>query len=243
MLSIIIPTFNEEKYLPFLLESIKKQNFNDLEIIIADAGSKDKTIEIAKKLGCQITKGGLPAKGRNEGAKSAKGDLLLFLDGDTILPEDFFKKALKEFQERNLDVASFCLEPFSRPNLGQNLGGWVRSQFKKLLFDIFYNFPILVSEKILAHGAQAILVKKEIFEKVGGFDEEIKFAEDHSFMRKASKISNFGILRKVRVFSSLRRFEKEGWIKTYLKYFLAEIYMIFFGDIKKDIFKYKFGNF
>jgi hypothetical protein len=87
------------------------------------------------------------------------------------------------------------------------------------------------------------LVKKEVFEKVGVFDEKIKFSEDHSFIRKAKKISNFGILKKVRVLSSLRRFEKEGWIKTYFKYFLAEIYMIFFGDIKKDIFKYKFGQF
>ena len=231
MLSIIIPTLNEENYLPILLDSIRSQNFKDLEIIVADAGSKDKTIEIAKGFGCKIIKGGLPARGRNEGAKVARGNLLLFLDADTILPEDFFEKALKEFKERNLDIASFCLEAKTK------------SKFKKFLFDAFYNLPILILEKILAHGAQAILVKKEIFEKVGGFDEEIKFAEDHSFMRKAKRVVNFGILRKVRVFSSLRRFEREGFIKTYLKYLLAEIYMIFFGDIKKEIFKYKFGNF
>ena len=231
MLSIIIPTLNEENYLPILLGSIRNQSFKDLEIIIADAGSKDKTIEIAKGFGCKIIKGGLPARGRNEGAKVARGNLFLFLDADTILPEDFFEKALKEFKERNLDIASFCLEAKTK------------SKFKKFLFDAFYNLPILILEKILAHGAQAILVKKEIFEKVGGFDEEIKFAEDHSFMRKAKKFGRFGILRKVRVFSSLRRFEREGFVKTYLKYLLAEIYMIFFGDIKKDIFKYKFGNF
>jgi len=231
MISIIIPTFNEEKYLPSLIDSVKKQDYNDFEIIVADADSEDKTIEIAKNFGCQITNGGLPAKGRNEGAKIAKGNLLLFLDADTILPKDFFDKALKEFKERNLDIASFCLEPQAK------------NRFKKFLFDAFYNFPILIFEKFLAHGAQAILVKKEIFEKIGGFDEKIKFAEDHSFMRKAKKVGNFGILRKVRVFSSLRRFEREGFVKTYLKYFLAEIYMIFFGDIKKDIFKYKFGNF
>jgi len=246
MLSIIIPTLNEENYLPTLLDSVRNQKvdelpssspfanarvFKDLEIIVADAGSRDKTIEIAKSFGCKIIKGGLPAKGRNEGVKIAKDDLFLFLDADVVLPEDFFERALKEFRERNLDIASFCLEPRAK--------NW----FKKFLFDAFYNFPILILEKILAHGAQAILVKKEIFEKIGGFDEKIKFAEDHSFMRKAKKVGNFGILRKVRVFSSLRRFEKEGFVKTYFKYLLAEIYMIFFGDIKKDIFKYKFGNF
>jgi glycosyltransferase involved in cell wall biosynthesis len=231
MVSIIIPTLNEENYLPFLLDSIKNQNFKDWEIIVADAGSKDTTIEIAKNYGCKVIKGGLPAKGRNEGAKIAKGDLFLFLDADTILPANFFEKILKESKERNLDVASFCLEPQTK--------NW----FEKFLFEAFYNLPILISEKFLAHGAQAILVKREIFEKVSGFDEKIKFSEDHSFVRKAKKNSNFGILKSVRVFSSLRRFKKEGWIKTYLKYLLAEIYMICFGDIKKDIFRYKFGNF
>jgi glycosyltransferase involved in cell wall biosynthesis len=231
MLSIVIPVLNEENYLSSLLDSIRNQSFKDLEIIVADADSEDKTIEIAKNFDCEIIKGGLPAKGRNEGAKITRGNLFLFLDADTILPEDFFERALKEFRERNLDIASFCLEAKTE------------SKFKKFLFDAFYNFPILIFEKFLAHGAQAILVKKEIFEKVGGFDEKIKFAEDHSFMRKAKKFGRFGILRSVKVFSSLRRFEKEGFVKTYLKYLLAEIYMIFFGDIKKDIFKYKFGNF
>ena len=54
MISIIIPTLNEEKYLPLLLSSIKKQNFNDYEIIIADAGSDDKTLEIVKNYNCKI---------------------------------------------------------------------------------------------------------------------------------------------------------------------------------------------
>lgn len=232
MISIIIPTLNEEKFLPLLLESIKKQNFDgEYEIIIADANSEDKTIEIAKKFGSKIVKGGLPAEGRNEGAKVAIGDLFLFLDADVVLPEKFFEKTLKEFKKRNLDVATCCLEP------------WAKRKTKKFLFDIFYNWPILVFEKILSHASQAILIKKALHEKLGGFDEEIKFAEDHSFVRKAKKIGNFGILRSVKVLSSLRRFEKDGWILTYLKYILAEIYMIFFGDIKKDIFKYKFGHY
>ena len=83
-LSIIIPTLNEENYLPLLLESIKKQNFKSYEIIVADAGSTDRTIEIAKNHGCKITSGGLPAKARNQGAKIAKGDLLLFSDADIV---------------------------------------------------------------------------------------------------------------------------------------------------------------
>ena len=230
MLSIIIPTFNEENFLPSLLKSIKRQSFLDQEIIIADAGSKDKTIEIAKKYGCQIVKGGLPAKGRNEGAKIAKGDLLLFLDADVILPEGFFDSVLTEFKERDLDVASFFLEPQSD------------KRGEKLLFNLFYNWPIIIFEKILSHGSQAILVKKEIFEKVKGFDEDIKFGEDHNFVRRVRKTGKFGLIRSSKILSSLRRFEKDGWFLTYFRYIIAEIYMVFVGDIKRTLFKYEFGH-
>ena len=82
ILSIIIPTYNEEKYLPILLESIKKQSFEDYEIIVADANSTDNTRNIAQEYGCIIVDGGLPAIGRNNGANVAKGDILLFLDSD-----------------------------------------------------------------------------------------------------------------------------------------------------------------
>ena len=233
MLSIIIPTLNEEKYLPHLLSSIKKQKIRqDYEIIVADGGSEDKTVKIAKNFGCKIVDGGKsPAEGRNNGAEIAKGDLLLFLDADTLLPRDFFAKTFQEFKRRNLDVAGFCLKPRSNRKI------------HKIFYEVFYNWIILLFEKFLAHASQAILVKKEIFEKIGGFDKEIKFAEDHSFARKAKKIGKFGILRQVWVFSSIRRFEKEGWVPLYLKYVFAEIYMILFGDIKRDIFRYKFGNF
>ncbi len=101
MLSIIIPTFNEEECLPLLLKQIKKQSFKDFEIIVADAYSKDRTVEIAKSFGCKTVKGGLPAKGRNQGAKAAQGDIFLFMDADNIfLPQDF----LEQFKA-NIDFA------------------------------------------------------------------------------------------------------------------------------------------
>jgi glycosyltransferase involved in cell wall biosynthesis len=79
MLSIIIITKNEEKYLPKLLNSIKKQNYKNYEIIVSDAKSIDSTRKIAKKCNCKIINEGLPSIGRNNGAKYTKGDLLLFL--------------------------------------------------------------------------------------------------------------------------------------------------------------------
>lgn len=226
-LSIIIPTLEEEKYLPILLNSIKKQNLTEqYEIIVADAGSKDRTVKIAKNQGCKITKGGLPALGRNKGAKVAKGKLLLFLDADTILPESSLKKFLFEFKKRNLDIAGFLIQP------------WGEKKFFKISYNLFYNLPVLVLEKILPHSVGAILIKKSLFQKIGDFDEKIKLGEDHIYSRKALRFGKFGILRTAKVYYSERRFERDGLIKTYFKYLLAELHMVFLGPIKSDIFKY-----
>jgi len=226
MLSIIIPTLNEEKYLPSLLEEIKKQNFSDYEIIVADGGSEDKTVKIARNYGCKIVKGGLPAKGRNEGAKEARGDIFLFMDADNIfLPENFLKNLLEEFKKRKLNLASFPIYP---------AGIW----FDKFAYGV-YNFWVNLTQKFSAYATNSILVKKEIHQKIGGFDEEIKMAEDHSYVKRARKSGKFGFIKTEPVLTSTRRFEQDGRFKTYLKYFLAGIHLFFLGDIKSDIFKYR----
>ncbi len=231
MLSIIIPTLNEEDYLPLLLDSIKKQSFLDYEIIVSDAGSKDKTLEIAKRFGCAITKGGLPARGRNNGAKIAKGDLFFFLDADTVLTDHFLESALEEFNAKKLDIASFCLSP-EPPNK--------KSAF---LLDLFYNKIILATEKILPHSAVGILIKRGLFEKLNGYDETVTLAEDHDLGRRAAKIAKFGLLKSVRILVSDRRFKKDGWLNIGVKYFLCELHTIFIGPVKSDIFHYKFDHY
>ena len=159
MLSIIIPTLNEEKNLPNLLKSIERQGLSNpekLEIIVADAGSQDRTREIAKEFGCKVIKGGLPAKGRNEGAKVAKGDLLLFLDADVVLTENCLKEALKEFQERNLAVASCLFKNSSQPKA------------VNFICQKIFNFPVCLLENILPHSIGFILVKKIFIKKLEG---------------------------------------------------------------------------
>jgi len=230
MLSIIIPTLNEEKYLPLLLEEIKKQDFKDLEIIVADAGSEDKTLEIAKNFGCKIVPGGLPAKGRNEGAKEVRGDTLLFLDGDNIyLPPNFLKDLLAEFEKRNLKVASFPIFP---------KGNW----FDKIAYGL-YNSWTWLSQKFLPHATNSVLVKKEIHEKVGGFDEEMTIAEDHFYARQAAKIGKFGFIKTKPVLTSCRRFEKDGRFITYSKYLIAALQMLLFGKIKSNFYRYRFNQY
>jgi len=249
MLSIIIPTLNEERYLPLLLEAIKQQNFDEgeedksssspsllrskslvLEIIIADAGSKDKTLEIAKNYDCKIVPGGLPAKGRNEGAKAAKGETLFFMDADNIdLPTNFLKQLLEEFGKRNLDVASFPICPEG-------------NGFDKIAYGI-YNWWAGITQNFLPHATSSVLVRKEIHKKIGGFDEEIKIAEDHEFVRRAAKFGRFGFIKTEPVLTSTRRFERDGRFKTYLKYLIAALHMLLFGKIKSNIYNYRFNQY
>jgi glycosyltransferase involved in cell wall biosynthesis len=226
MLSIIIPALNEEKHLPILLGSIKRQGFDDYEIIVADAGSQDKTREIARYYNCKIVKGGKPAQGRNQGAFYAKGDLLLFLDADSYLPSGFLRDNLREFKKRNLKIASFCLNPLEKG---------------RILFNIFYNFPALLMQRVLPHASMGILIEKKVFKKIRGFDETITLAEDHDLARRAKKFGKYGILTSKKLYVSERRFETDGWCKTAGKYLFSEIHMVLKGPVRKDL-NYKFDH-
>jgi glycosyltransferase involved in cell wall biosynthesis len=228
-LSIIIPALNEQEYIFQLLKAIRKQDFKDYEIIVADAASNDKTIKIAQEFGCKITEGGLPALGRNNGAKIAKGDLFLFIDADNKIPNDkFLSELIEKFEKRKLEVASFPISP----------NGIKLDKF----FYWLYNLWVKITQRFLPHASGVVLVSREIHQKIGGFDEEIKLAEDHEYARRAGKIGKFGFIEIEPILFSSRRFELEGRFKAYLTYVLAGFYILFFGPIKSDIFKYRFIN-
>ena len=95
-ISVIIPAKNEEKYIKRLLESLVSQTYKPFEIIVADADSTDNTIKIAISYNAKIVKGGLPAKGRNEGTKVANGDYLFFFDADTYIKKKFIEMCVKQ---------------------------------------------------------------------------------------------------------------------------------------------------
>jgi glycosyltransferase involved in cell wall biosynthesis len=110
LLSIITPTLNNQKHIKFFLNSIKRQNFpkNKLEIIISDGGSKDKTMEIAKKMGAKIIKNPyvFADPGVNVGIKAAKGDILMVLACDNIYEDkNAFTKIVKVFENKKIMAA------------------------------------------------------------------------------------------------------------------------------------------
>ncbi len=228
MLSIVIPTLNEEKYLPKLLDSIKNQSFKDYEIIVVDANSKDKTRPTAKKYGCRIVNGGKPPIARNKGAKAAKGDILFFIDADCIIGKDFLKKSLDEIKRKNLDVAGCYVRPLGKKAIDN------------IAFALF-NFWIYATQLFYPHApGSGIFCKKSLHNKIKGFDEEISLSEDMDYVRRAGKHGKFRVLSSVKTYTSMRRFDHEGRLNLFSKLFLSGIYRLLFGEIKTDKFRYGF---
>ena len=229
MLSIIIPTLNEEKYLGKLLESIKKQTYKDYEIIVSDNNSEDRTREIAKKFGCKVVKGdGNPGIGRNSGAKAAKGDILFFIDADCYIEKDFLQRALNEIKKRNLDIAGCYVGPISK------------RFFDNAIF-AFFNFWIYLTQFFYPNASgSGIFCRKFLHQKIKGFDGKIKLSEDMDYAKRASKYGKFRILSGIKSYTSVRRFDEEGRLTLILKLFLSVVYRIFFGEIRTNIFKYGF---
>jgi len=228
ILSIVIPTKNEEKYLPKLLESIRKQTFEDYEIIIADNKSDDKTREIAKKFGCAVTKGGMPGLGRNLGAKIAKGEMLLFLDSDTELENEFFLELLvEEFKDRKLDVAV----PMSYAD-------------GSVLDNLYYGFwnSLVKSFQIISPfaGGWCIFARKEIHDKINGFDEKIVLGEDSDYAKRSGKVGKFRALKGAKIKVSPRRFAKEGHLKIIIQSVWTGLYWAVKGRDKKNKAGYEF---
>jgi glycosyltransferase involved in cell wall biosynthesis len=231
-LTIVIPTLNEGEYLPKLLNALLMQTHQADEIIIADAGSKDNTVEIAKKFNNRVVQGGLPAVGRNAGARVAKSDLVLFLDADVIPPVDFVALSLDEFTKRNLDAATCLIEPLLDSN-----------SIDKIIC-IGTNLYFHISNPISPHAPGfCILSKRSFHEKLDGFDESLFLSEDIDYAKRATQNGRFGFLTSTRIPVSMRRVRKEGLLGIGYKYLWCEIQTLMGKPIRNAPFRYEFGNF
>jgi glycosyltransferase involved in cell wall biosynthesis len=230
-ISIVIPTLNESEYLPKLLGSIKSQTFTDYEVIVADAGSKDGTVEAAEKAGALVVAGGMPGVGRNRGARVANGDIIFFFDADVLLPETFLENAYNEMQAKSIDLATCEF--------------WPQSEYRldKLMFQ-FSNLIVKLNAAINPRAAGfCIFVTRRLFRQVGGFDETLKLAEDHDFVERAAKFRPLRVLDSTNMTVSIRRLTKEGRFSLLEKYFQVEWHLLTKGKVREDIVEYEFGNF
>lgn len=228
--SIIIPAYNEEKYIKRCLDSIFLQEMPQYEVIVVDNNSSDKTSDIVQKNFPQVKLIFEPQKrvtiARNRGAKEARGEILIFIDADVTLPKDHIKKISEKFGKDSKLIA------LSGPYLFTD-----GSFYTRFITFLFYQLLVYPAEhffnRLLNFGSGSIggnfAVVKSFFEKVGGFDEKYPLYGDDTDL--PSRLRKFGRVRffsDLIVESSARRLEKEGALRTCLKYVLNVIWPHFF---------------
>jgi len=236
--SIIIPALNEEINLPILLESITKQTSRDFEVIVCDSGSKDKTkinsLPFNKSLpALQFIEGKFKnvSMARNHGASFAKGEFLIFFDADVEIASDFIEKIKNHIDHDNLDM----LTVWNRDKTNSIVG-------KIILGLLNWNMMIFQKIKPSANGP-CMIIKKEIFNQIKGFDETIIFGEDFDLTQRAYKLhAKFAVFPTPILYVSARRFEKEGLFFSLYKSIKAILYQLFIGPIRKPIFDYEMGG-
>jgi glycosyltransferase involved in cell wall biosynthesis len=229
--TVVIPALNEAELLPGLLGTLSRQTQPPQQVVIADAGSTDATRDLAEQLGALVVDGGKPAAGRNAGARVATSELVLFLDADDELEVDFIALAVAEFEERELAVATTFVDPIERD---------ARNVFACEVVNMYLD----VMQYVAPHAPGfCILVRREIHEAIGGFDETVVLAEDHDYVQRAAEQGTFRVLHGCMVRTSMRRIEKEGLVRLAFKYLYCELYVITGRPIREVPFDYEFAAF
>lgn len=197
-ISIIIPVLNEVGTIAKTISTA--QTGKDIEIIVVDGGSNDGTIELVKSLDVKLIYS-LPGRSvqMNCGAKAARGNILLFLHGDTFLPLKFDELLIEIIAKPNIIAGAFELGIRGRKRslrIVERMVNW-RSRYLQM-----------------PYGDQGIFLSAKIFAEIGGFPE-IPIMEDFELIRKLRKRGRIGIVSKP-VLTSGRRWQKLGIFKTTL---------------------------
>jgi glycosyltransferase involved in cell wall biosynthesis len=203
LVSVIIPAFNEERYLPAVLQALDHQSYMDIETIVVDNDSTDSTVQIAKDWGAKILVNQVPANinmSRNMGARAARGDYFVFLDADTIPTTKAIENSVIALQnDYDLVYPSKCSTDDHLMSMIRVIGCWLEP-----------------GTGFTAGGAY-IATRRDVLEAVDGWDESLdpltgKGGEDgHSFTGIVSSYGySIGQLKTTYVGTSDRRHKVEG---------------------------------
>jgi glycosyltransferase involved in cell wall biosynthesis len=207
----MIPTKNEESNIGFLLKELLEQLSQDSKIIIADASSTDNTLNIIESFKDNriiITKGGLPAEGRNSGFKLSSSEYVLFLDADIKIKKNTIKNLLKFLDKHKPDLSTTYIVCDSK------------NIFSKIIYLLSNLFVILSKlDKPFVIGG-FFVIKSDVFMDLGGFDEEVMHCEDY-LLSRLIKPSKFKILPGY-VTTKDRRIKKMGYLGI-IFYFIKNI--------------------
>lgn len=211
-ISVIIPAFNEERFLPQTLEHLHRAKEHlgavpdrHVEIIVVDNASSDRTVEIALASGTRVIP--IPerniARVRNAGAGAASGDLLIFLDADTLIPEILLSRIVQVMEEPT------CL------------GGAVDTDYQptRRLIRAYLRLWRLIGLWLgMAQGAVQFC-RRDAFSALRGYDETIYMGEDVDFYWRLSKLAkargqHIRFVKDVQVAPSCRRFDQWPTLRT-----------------------------
>lgn len=241
LFSIIIPTLNEEKYLPKLLDDLVNQQKKNFEVIIVDGksddGTKEKAESFAKYFPLQfftVDKRNVSYQ-RNFGAQKASGEYVVFLDADTRIPKDFTFVLQHACINRRYQLVLPTISWDDKSRKGKILMGIVKSFIRA---SQVYGRP-------LATGGNFAFSRK-LFEKLGGFNEHIFISEDHDIIRRAYELGvKAKIVKNLKAVLSLRRSEVEGDMMLIYKHivgFLAYTVAPSEKALQKKLFEYEMGG-
>ncbi len=226
-LSVIIPAYNEEKFIERCLKSVFENIPEVTEVIVVDNNSTDKTSEIANKLSLQFPKIKViketnkgTNKARQRGFEEAKGELLVFIDADTSVPAGWYNKIVKNFSEdKNLVCLSGPVFFTDISRLMQIAAGFY---FYILAMPIYYTIGYM------AIGAN-LVIKKDVLKKMGGFDISIDFyGDDTDTARRASKFGKVKFSPDFVINTSGRRLAQQGLLSAGTKYtanFFSQVFI------------------
>ncbi len=239
LFSVIVPTLNEEKFLPRLLDSLVGQTTKDFEVIVSDGNSKDRTV--ARALGykkrlprLKIVRNAIPglAMQRNRGARFAKGTWFVFIDADGVLVPHALQRIKAFIQKRKAHHITPLFLPDSKT--------WQDAVLAHLI-----NFALVGARSIgrpFATG-QCSLMTKAMFERVGGYNEHLSWGEDNDISRRIYEQGYpIRILKEPLVFYSLRRFHREGVLRTLMTSVKAALLLILTKKTPSSVSGYSMGG-
>jgi peptidoglycan/xylan/chitin deacetylase (PgdA/CDA1 family)/GT2 family glycosyltransferase len=225
--SVVIPAYNEENYLPSCLESIGKQDYaGEYEVIVVDNASTDITAKIALDWGAQVVYESKrsPACARQKGAEVATGEIIAFIDADTQAPAYWLSTIVSRLV-REPETVSIS-GPYAYCDAGK---------FTKITSYIGNFFSIITDQlfrKVLNKGGAIwgcnFAVRRSALLEVGGFDTNIKFyGEEYEFSLRLKRAGKGGIMPRLFVLTSARRLKRIGVVNQYWNWIVDYFSVLF----------------
>ena len=217
LVSVIVPTWNEAKCLPALIESLRAQTRPPVEFLVADSGSTDGTQELARAKGAIVLEGERkgPGEGRNRGARAARGDLLVFVDADCIVPRDLIEAIVAAADASDVIGGATGFVP-AQGTLAARALFLLANGYQRAL--TLWGYP---------HNAGfCFFFRRSAFEALGGIRDEMLLNETHDIALRSRTLGRFVILPQ-RVQTSMRRFRTYGYLRTILREYIASTVLFY----------------